>query len=421
MNATISNSPRFALYGILGTYNYGTESIIRGTEVALRAVWPDCEIVYVSPRPDEDRRRLQDSGVDVIPRVATKRGSLKWGINAAFRLFHQRAVFVSENMSWLRNIDCVLSVGGDLYTLPPQATFDSTKRFYATQLLDIGQYILNNGIPFVVWGASIGPFEAWPLAKKHYVEHLSRVTLITAREPLTIEYLNIVGISDTVCPVADPAFLTPIDHSYSYTRKEPSLPLVGINLSPLSVKYALQDNSVDTVVQLQATALVQLALRHDVEIVLLPHVISEDVSDDDLRYLQRIYEIIQPQIPNRVGIISDDPGVRKMKGILAQCDAVIAARMHCGIHAASVGTPVLFLAYSAKSRGMAHYIYGDDALCIPLEKFVTSEAELKVATLLAHRASLREQLRRKQPRFIEDAHQASRCLYNTLTKEHSLR
>ncbi|MBN1920598.1 MAG: polysaccharide pyruvyl transferase family protein [Anaerolineae bacterium] len=411
--AESQKKPRFALFGILGAYNYGTESIVRGTAVALRDRWPACEIDYISPRPEDDRIRLQDSGVRVVARRLTRRGSVRWGINAIFRFLRQGQLFISENVDWMKHIDCVLSIGGDLYTLPPQSQVRFDRPFYATQLLDMGACILSRGKSFVIWGASIGPFEAWPAAKSRYVKHLARVPLIIARETSTVEYLASVNIQDNVCLAADPAFLTPV-LDYPFERKASNLPLVGVNLSPLSVKYALRETDAERAILTQAKALLELIRQHNVELVLLPHVIGEERADDDRHYLQSIYEVIRTQAPDRVGIVSDDPGARKMKGILAQCSAVIAARMHCGIHAISVGTPVLFLAYSSKARGMARYVYDDDTLCMPLEDFGTSKAESKIRLLLNNKSGLRRALLDRQPSFVRDALRAAVYLHDVL-------
>lgn len=400
------SSPHFALYGIIGAYNYGTESIVRGTEIALRTVWPDCRISYISPQPEDDRRRLFGSGVQIVPRPLTRRYSPRWIGNVLFRLLGKGDRFVSENLDWLVSVDAVLSVGGDLYTLPPQNTFVPEHRFYATQLLDTGQSILNRGIALAIWGASIGPFESWPDARRCYSNHLSKVPLITVREPWTVDYLRHLGIHKTVRAVGDPAFLTPV-LDYRIVRRKPDLPLVGVNLSPLSVRFLPQRLPDDSTLQLQADTLVRLATEHEVELLLLPHVISSEPTDDDRQYLSRLFEILQQHIPDQVGIINDDPGAQKMKGILKQCSAVITARMHCGVHAASVGTPALFLAYSAKAHGMSKYIYGDEAYCLSLEDFVTSAGQNRISNFLLSSKPLRTALEQNQPRFIRDANQGA--------------
>jgi len=419
MDNCTPNGPRFVLYGILGTYNYGTESIVRGTAIALRKVWPECDIVYTSPRPVDDGARLLDSGVRIVPRVIAGRGSLRWAINSALRRAGLGRVYLSEGIPWLRGSDCVLSVGGDLYTLPPMSDGSLPGAFYGTQLMDVGDTILSRGVPLVVWGASIGPFESWPSAKRRFTAHLSQVSLITAREPATAEYLVSLGVRDNVRTVADPAFLTPTLR-YPLVRLRPDLPLLGVNLSSLSARYALPGSSLDSTTQMHARALVQIARRLNIELILLPHVVGSSAADDDKSYLERVYDIIQPQVPDRVTIVTNDPGARRTKGILARCDAVIAARMHCGIHAASVGTPALFLAYSAKARGMARYIYGNEDLCVALADLGTDAVREKIASLLRAKESLRAYLLTARPRFADDAYQSARFLHELLDREGSV-
>ena len=417
MSHIIDEVPRFALYGILGTYNYGTESIVRGTVIALRSIWPNCVISYVSPVPDEDRMRLKGCDLDIVPRRFASRGTYKWFTSAVLRRFGLGWVYPPESLEWISHSDCILSIGGDLYTLPPASTFSSNQRFFSPHLLDVGGKILHSKKMLVIWGASIGPFEAWPSATMQFRDHLSKVPLITVREPLTVEYLASLDIRDNVRIVADPAFLTPA-LSFHFQRKSPRLPLLGVNLSPHSVNYAAGNSALDLAIQSQAEMLVRLALHHNVELVLLPHVISDDVMDDDRQYLQRIFECIFPMIPDRVSIILDDPGAQKMKGLLQQCDAVIAARMHCGVHAVSVGTPVLFLAYSAKARGMSRYVYdGDDSLCVTIDHLQESSTWDSIEMLLRSREILRDRLIKKQARFAQDATRAATYIRELMTGE----
>ena len=62
----MKGQPTFLLYGIHGLYNYGCEAIVRGTMAILRDKWPECEIVYASRRPEEDKDILKGEPINVI-------------------------------------------------------------------------------------------------------------------------------------------------------------------------------------------------------------------------------------------------------------------------------------------------------------------------------------------------------------------
>lgn len=394
---------KFLLYGIAGVYNYGCESIVRGVEIALRHIWPDCDILYVSESVEDDRRRLVGSDVQVLGADRAPRGSLRWLVNRFLREFYWGSLYPRERGSWVHEIDCFLSIGGDLYTLPGAPYLTPKKRFRDTHLLDIGEWVMKRGRATVIWGGSIGPFEQWPSAKRLFLRHLRRIDLITVREPDTWAYLRSLGLEENVVLVADPAFLVP-PVPCRLERLDGSVPLVGINLSPFSARHRFGGRAVASVIHAQAEALVRLIETLGVEIVLLPHSVNDSRPDDDDRqYLRTIYGAVACRCPERVSMVADDPRAERMKGILAQCDVVVAARMHCGIHAVSVGTPAVFLAYSDKAWGMSRFIYGDDSYCVPLDALTDGRAERKIEALLAERIRLSEYLKRKGPEFVNQA------------------
>jgi polysaccharide pyruvyl transferase WcaK-like protein len=93
----------------------------------------------------------------------------------------------------------------------------------------------------VLWGASVGPFDALPEYKPYMINHLQRIPGIFARESVTEEYLKRNNIVSNVYVVADPAFLLdskePRDTNGNITIEEDA---IGINFSPLMAKYVCE-------------------------------------------------------------------------------------------------------------------------------------------------------------------------------------
>jgi polysaccharide pyruvyl transferase WcaK-like protein len=400
------SQPCIVLYGIGGVFNYGCEAIIRGTEILLRERWPDARLVYLSPRPDDDRRRLVGSRVEVHPRQWYPRyHPRKIAAKAASLLGLPRPR--TENLAAFGEANAVLSIGGDMYTVG----YEPGR--YPKWLVESGEVSLRGGRPFVVWGASIGPFEANEEAKRVIAAHLARVTLITAREPVTIEYLAGLGIARNVAPCADPAFA--INRPVALQAIPGRRLRIGVNYSPLSVAYAGPGGDAGKNLADQATALAELARRHDAELVLIPHVVCDfEAVDDDRRYADRLRSLLAKQSPHPVHLVENDPGFCGLRDTLLSCDIVIAARMHCAINALSLGVPALLAAYSQKAIGMARYVYGHDRWVLPLSATTDGTIVTRASELLAERQQVHEQLLQRLPAIQVDARQAVAALAKVL-------
>jgi polysaccharide pyruvyl transferase WcaK-like protein len=337
------------LIGIGGVYNYGCEAIVRGTERILRSGLPDAEIAYFSSAPAEDARRLSGCRVDVQPRYRSGLDRIARRIvNKPFRSLRLTPPLDLERS--LRGGDLVLSIGGDMYT---QYGGNMPR-----SIMGLGNKVMRAGIPYAVWGASIGPFNGPEGKVQELMEHFRRCRFITVREDRTLDYLRRQGVEQNVFRVADPAFaLGEAD------LREAAIPpggrrlRIGINFSPLSAAEVGMDR--DQMAAGQGAMLGRLVERTDADLLLLPHVVSTVCpGDDDLGYLRQVQAAIPVAVRARVRLVDNDPGFLGLKPLLRACDVVLAARMHCGINAVSEGRPALFLAYSEKARGMAERVYG---------------------------------------------------------------
>ena len=340
---------RILLTGIGGVYNYGCEAIVRGTERILRKALPDVEIVYHSLRPAEDASRLADCRVAVEPRQRSGMDRLvRRLVNKPFRLVGGRTPLDLERA--VSGFDLVLSIGGDLYTeyggQMPWAT------------MELGEKIMRQGVPYAVWGASIGPFRAKKEDVDRLMAHFRKCRFIAVRERRTYEFLKARGVGQNLVAMLDPAFAL---GSGAAAAGGPASRTpggrIGINLSPLSIRETGSDRR-QMAVQ-QGAMIGRLAESADSDILLLPHVVSAvDPGDDDLGYLRQVRAAVPASVRKRVQLVENDPGFLGIKPALRSCEVVLAARMHCGINALSEGVPVLFLAYSEKAWGMAERIYG---------------------------------------------------------------
>ena len=397
--------PRILLIGIGGVYNYGCEAIVRGTEAIIRREYPDASIVYASRRVAADRKRLEGSKVQVIERGQFKRYSAKNMGRKLLSLAGIRWSPMVESLGLLENVDAVFSIGGDIYTLGPTGS-------YSMPFPKFGDAAEKLGIPYVLWGASVGPFTENPKAERAFTKHLKCLSLITARETATVDYLRTLGVSDNVVPCADPAFVVAPEIKANGSRQTGEF-TIGINLSPVSIRYT--EHSEGEAIRVQAKTIEELIQTFDARIVLIPHVVSDlNEGDDDLRYLRRVRQAIAEH-RNALSLLESDPGYVGAKKELVKCDLVIAARMHCAINALAAHVPTILVAYSRKAAGMCQYVYGDGNWVLPLDEFASEGLlEGKVRSMKNHESQIRNYLEKRIPEIQQESYRPLRRLKEML-------
>jgi polysaccharide pyruvyl transferase WcaK-like protein len=408
---------QFLLYGISGIYNYGCEAIVRSTVTLLREAWPTADIRYASLRWKDDARRLGDCDVKLVRRmrwpfsIAPDSRLSGWRVLSMLR----RGMGIKWNpilecQSQVQQCSAALSVGGDIYTA------GLTGKGYPKDLVAFGNYVMSEGKRFVIWGASIGPFDKDATAEKAIVEQLLKTDLITSRDPVSTAYLKSRGIVKNVVQCADPSFALSWGSAVHCLGR--SRPTIGINLSPLSLRHVTPDTGLTIAASTHARTIATIVRHFDANVVLIPHVICDfTVLDDDLRYLRRVNAQLPKEIRSRVDIVENDPGYLGLRTVLRQCDLVIAARMHCAINALSGAIPAVLLAYSAKAIGMSQYIYGDRRWLIPAGNFTPDQAIPMLSAMLAEKEQLSAYLFAQRNRFRSQAQNAVTSLRALLQSE----
>jgi polysaccharide pyruvyl transferase WcaK-like protein len=386
---------RILLIGIGGVYNYGCEAIVRGTETIVHSKWPDARIVYASKRPEDDRKRLEGCNIEIVQRKTQGRYSVK---NIICKLISFAGISwcpITDAPKIADGYDVVLSIGGDIYTVGPKGSCQ-------IGFLRFGDECEKRGVPYVLWGASVGPFTQNLKTEKIFANHLKNISLITARESGTVKYLRILGISDNVTPCADPAYVVAPEIVANHTYRNKDL-TIGINLSPLSVKYTgcLLENAIRT----QANTIEYLIKVLNAHIILIPHVVCcFNKADDDYRYLQNIREAIAPEYKESVTLLNNDIGFIGTKKELIKCDLVIAARMHCAINALSAHVPTILVSYSNKSVGMCQYVYGNSDWIVPIHNFCSNSVVQKVNIMISQLEDICSHLKKRIPEVQQDAY-----------------
>jgi len=398
----------FLLEGIGGVYNYGCEAIVRGT---ARAIWhadPGAKVVYVSHRAEADRQALEGTRVRVVNRASPWYRFRKQANRVLRRLRIGHQMLADEYRGWLERPGCVLSIGGDMFTL-----WRGEEHATHFPIAEHAREIMNAGKPLVLWGASVGPFDANPHAVEAYRDVLSRMRLIVVREPVTLEYLRRLGVTSPLRLAPDPAFVMEVERSNTVPARHRSL--VAVNLSPLSVEYGLKGASIEAAAVELADWIEGMVRRTDADVALVPHVICpERPEDDDYGFLKRIQETLSDEASSRVQLLPPDLGALRTKAFLAGCTAAVAARMHCAIAAMSMGVPTLLLSYSPKSVGMCQYVYGSRDWVVPLSAG-KEEVMRRLDELIGRGEAVRSVLQERVPQLKAEALCAGKYLIEAVT------
>ena len=132
-------------------------------------------------------------------------------------------------------------------------------------------------------------------------------------------------------------------------------------------------------------------------VALIPHVVWN--HNDDRVPLRELFEMFKES--NRVVFI-EDHNAEELKGFIARCRFLVAARTHASIAAYSSGIPTLVLGYSVKSRGIAKDLFGTDHNYVLPVGSMMHENDLKDSFiwLLEHESLIIQLYKEKLPKYV---------------------
>lgn len=341
---------KIGMYGIAGTYNLGCEAIIRGTVCVFRKIFPEACFIYYSENAYQDREELKDLPIE-IRQIKKKYVLFKRCINKVLRMMGINYQFLYDDYkSIINEVDCIISVGGDIYTIP-RFLLNKTKYLYYNRLVHFGEKVIQKNKKLIIYGASIGPFGNRKEAQDYFAHHLEKVDLIISRDKETISYLDGLGVRDNVVFMPDPAFSL----SENLCKREGLKNIIGLNLSGLSIKETYGEFSEKAIIGL-VHIVEKIIEKTQCNILLVPHVFSKNELDNDYIVLNKIMGYMGENYKNKIKLATGKTFLEIKKEIL-DCRIIISARMHCAINAMSEGIPTILLAYSEKAKGMGEFVY----------------------------------------------------------------
>lgn len=351
-----------AIYGIGGLYNFGCEAILRGTVKYIKKIYGDnTNIIYYSRNIEDDSKITEQIDINIVD-ISRKNGVFKRIVSKAVDILEIPIIpfFKREFNKIIDESDVIISVGGDIYTIPNYLRKNKKYR-YVNYLVEFGEEALRKGKKVIIYGASIGPFGQYERAVNYYINHLKKIDQVICREMESVEYLKSHGVSENVAFLPDPAFLVDKSNDKNLTN------YVGINLSELSLNE-IYGKVTETEISVICNLMEEIYEKTNLPLMLIPHVLSPHTPlDNDYLFLKKIYGKLSADFKKNI-ILVKPKNFLDAKQYLKQCKFVIAARMHCAVNASIEGIPTIFLTYSQKSKGMAQFIYGSENLCIPMQE-----------------------------------------------------
>lgn len=326
--------------------NHGCEAL---THSFYQLFTVENDISFASPNIIEDQNYQQDYSIKFVPLISSLKKNKLLYLRYLLKHF-----FIKSDVSYYKLIyrnfvksiksdNIYISIGGDNYAYGKSDWLEY-----------LNKKINDKGAKTVLWGCSIFDKIDDPIL----VKDLSLYSAIIARESITYEALKRIGLKSLYL-LPDPAFLL--------ERKDLPLPegfqegnTVGINVSPMVIGLEKEKG---ITLQNYIELMKYIIKNTDMQIALIPHVVWS--HNDDRIPLQLLYN--QFKDTGRVCLIGDH-SAEELKGYIARCRFMVAARTHASIAAYSEQVPTLVVGYSVKARGIAKDLFGtDENYVIPVQ------------------------------------------------------
>lgn len=373
----------YGLYAHGGSANHGCEAIVRSI---IKLLSLNKEHILCSNAPTEDIKYQLNELITITKAQNGIKTNFIYKLKSKLSSNPDRLYYNSiyhELPQLLQNTDIALSIGGDNYCYSGLALEMSVLLSIIRQKTKASPILL---------GCSIESKEY-----KNYLEtDFKKYEKIIARESITYSLLNESGLKNIFC-IPDPAF--------QLNRKDLPLPTqftenntVGINVSPMIIGY---ENQKGITLQNYIELIAYILHKTDMQIALIPHVVW--INNDDRKPLQILFNKFKDT--GRICMITDH-NAEELKGYIARCRFMIAARTHASIAAYSQQVPTLVVGYSVKAKGIATDIFGTDRnYVIPVQELTTPN-KLKDAfiSLMAQEKDIKNYMNSFIPEYNE------RCL-----------
>ncbi len=330
------------LYNCANTYNYGSMMMAENFMAGLNRVSRTPHRYYVETGSDDHVRRLREAvpDVDIV-------GS---PLNALFQdtiskkdfflaLWGKKDILKSSRPT----VELVVVLGGDDLT---EDYGWKGPLFQAVKLAVLER----QGMKVVLLGQTMGPYRSW----RRWVmpNLLKRLTRILPRDPLTMKYLQELGLRNL--RMTDDLALMPLVRQ---EKKENLRTQITYCPSELIHRYAREPGR-EAWLAFNRRILAELLDRYpDKSIVLLAHVLAPP-SVDDRPMVQELSAWAEEHFPGRTRRMDQVLLPYQVRDIIGQSYVTVSARMHPVVSSLQCTVPALAFSYSQKYWGIIGERYG---------------------------------------------------------------
>ncbi len=308
----------------------------------------------------------------------------------------------------LQGAAVALEIGGDNYS------FDYGK---PDGFMEMDCYLQRRKIPVVLWGASVGPFDADPVFARRMFDHLRSLAAVFVRESASLEYLQANGVRRNVHRVADPAFvMQPAEPSAAALGCSIPVGAIGINLSPLVARFRGLDSAPADLTEWLSfcSGLLKSASMFNRPILLIPHVAAEWPGNDDFALLQALGRLTAAGSDVPIRVLPPGLNAAEIKWVIGRCSVFVGARTHATIAALSSLVPTLSISYSLKARGINRDIFDNLDYCIPVSDLDAENFSERLGTIIRDAGRIQAHLASRIPELQGRAFSAGPLLRKAL-------
>ncbi len=360
---------KIVITGITSFRNHGVEALVVTTIDQLRQRLKKAKFLVLDRMPEYDSSRVKSPDVSfkldetVRPLFSTKlRRTL-------LQLSDHVEAFGREYQSTIRDLekaDAVVASGGDVFC----SEYGHRSLLSHLEPLRIAR---KAGVPVFIHAQSIGPFKNKEDTNA-FLSVARGVTHITVRERMTYDYVTeqLQLPKDRVSFTADPAFL--LSKTQARWREHFGFgmdrPVIALSTSQAICNWMGSDYQ--THFQIWTAVIHWLRRELDAGLILIPHVQELSSKNDDRILATDLARHFQ--FDRNIQIAGGDFSASDFKGIISQCDMVIAERMHAAIAGLSSGIPTVVIGYSVKAEGILNDLLDADtvkkSVLIPIKEFL---------------------------------------------------
>jgi colanic acid/amylovoran biosynthesis protein len=386
----------------VGTYssrNKGDAAMEVSTARALQGGSGGVRVVISSPFPELDASSYPDYRVTRSSRRRLIWGTLLLGRAFAWQRLKRHtgldAAFLVRNdeLRGYLDADLVVDLSGDMLT--EDYGIHVAYSHYLPILTGMAL-----GKPVAICAQSIGPFK-WTRALSRRI--LNKVQLVTARDPITYDYLQSIGVDNPELRLtADMAFLLePASNARvdAILRDEgvelTTRATIGVSLSGLiKSKFERYNPAARSApfVRFFARLLDTVATTLDCNILFVSHVTGPAASKDD----RIISKEVQAAMLQPAHVLSGDYQPQELKGIIARTQLFFGARMHANIAALSSAVPTVAISYSHKTQGIMGLMQQDERV-VRIGDLTADQCLQKLRETWQSRQQVAEALRARLP------------------------